>query len=1058
MKKRCFINCSFLILAAAALVVTSSGPVWAAIPDADTILYGKVIDSAEGGAPLNEGTLTWTMTQAGGEGKTYTFFTHLECLKCLDDPPSTDGTCSQCEFSYRLAVPHEAIIGIAGTEAEGQTVPLGADEMEYEHTEIVVNGKFARIMPPSPEALTFSQAARGEYYRVDLTLAGVTDELSDMDEDGMPDEWEAANGLNMNDPADALLDPDADGLNNLSEFLDNTDPQVSNELPVLMTSRVTVYESGRTGMLLNTLDSDTAPENLTYTVKQVPVGGTLHVLAADGDRTLSAEDTFTHRQVLDGRLYFVHEDVEASDISFGLSVEDDTSSDEKTVFVDVFRPSATDGWDAAVWLDAARQAAGPPDDGTVYDWNGLDETIQPVYVWQDRSGPKPFDLEGLFAPFHAMGGSLTPEAPEFGELNGKPVLNISGDNQIFSLPYPSVATVFPDAERTVFAVFKTTGTENQMLLSSNYFEISITGDNDPVHAGQLAYSTGGRTMYSRGSVGGTWVMATVGEQDEQGFIEIDGVREGGPFAGLCPENYGTDPVIGARIVRQYNDPAGEWEGTPEHRLSGSIAEIIAFNRSLEPENRRRIGYYLQSKWFGMQIWDFTDHTGGVTVTAPVLTDAPAWIMVGGAGADSLNGGPENDIISGGLGDDILKGGAGADVFVFDDIMDGNDTVLDFSASEGDMLDLGALLSGTSDALEDYVRIEGDGVNAYIKIDADGDGSGYTDMTIRLSNTVIRADELPVLWAERAILTGKARPELTVDVKSVADSAIEVQNMPGSVTISFAGNGIYSGFAVPFQVSGTAERGADYRIETVSFNSATGQYEPVIIQNNLIPVSLKPGDSTLTVNIVPIDDGNAESPETVSITLMPNGDYYDLTASGPAEISITDGQVLVSIAAARRAVYEQGGIAGEFTVTRKGSLTDSLIVTLSVQGSATNGVDYEYIQSSVTIPAGQTSAAIPVIPYEDDDSEEREEVVEIMIAQSERYALDAPSNAVVSIIDGPVIPGDLDSSGDIGLGDAIVALQVAVGIDVGFAEADITGDGRIGLEDALFVLRSVSGLR
>lgn len=1057
MKKRCFINCSFLILAAAALVVTSSGPVWAAIPDADTIIYGKVIDSAEGGAPLNEGTLTWTMTQAGGEGKTYTFFTHLECLKCLDDPPSTDGTCSQCEFSYRLAVPHEAIIGIAGNEAEGQTVPLGADEMEYEHTEVFVDGKFARIMPPYPQSLTFSQAARAEYYRVDLTLAGVSGELSDMDEDGMPDEWEAANGLDMNDPADALLDPDADGLNNLSEFHNNTDPQVSNKVPALMTSQVIVYESGRTGVMLNTLDSDTAPENLTYTVKQTPSGGTLHVLEADGDRTLSAEDTFTHRQVIDGRLSFVHEDVEASDISFGLSVEDDTSSDEKTVFVDVFRPSATDGWDAAVWLDAAWQSAGPPDDGTVYDWNGFDETTQPVYVWQDRSGPKPFGGSDLYAPFHAMGSSLTPEAPEFGELNGRPVLNISGDNQVFSLPYPSVATVFPDAERTVFAVFKSTGTENQMLLSSNYFEISVTGDNDPVHAGQLAYSTGGRTMYSRGSVGGTWVMATVGEQDEQGFIEIDGIREGGPFAGLSPENYGTDPVIGARIARQYNDAAGEWEGTPEHRLSGSIAEIIAFNRSLEPENRRRISYYLQSKWFGMQVWDFTDNAGGVLVTAPALTDAPAWIMVGGAGADSLNGGSGNDIISGGPGDDILKGGAGADVFVFNDIMDGNDTVLDFRASDGDTLDLGALLSGTSGALEDYIQIDADGVNAYVRIDADGDGSGYTDMTIKLSNTVIRADELPVLWAERALLTGQARPELTVAVKSVADSAIEVRNQPGSVTISFAGNGIYSGFAVPFQVSGTAERGADYRIETVSYNSATGQYEPVIIQNNLIPISLKPGDSTLTVNIVPIDDGIAESPETVSITLMPNGDYYDLTASGPVEVTITDGKVLVSIGAEGDAACEQDGTMGEFTVTRKGSLTDSLIVALSVQGSATNGLDYEYIQSSVTIPAGQTAAAVPVIPIKD-SVKEREEVVEIMIAHSERYALDALSNAAVSIIDGPVIPGDLDSSGDIGLGDVVTALQVAAGINVGFAEADITGDGRIGLEDALLILRMLSDVK
>ncbi|MGI9308276.1 MAG: hypothetical protein ACR2P6_03370, partial [Gammaproteobacteria bacterium] len=46
----------------------------------------------------------------------------------------------------------------------------------------------------------------------------------DSDEDGMPDTWEIAHGLNPLDAADALLDPDADLLNNLGEFQHNTDP------------------------------------------------------------------------------------------------------------------------------------------------------------------------------------------------------------------------------------------------------------------------------------------------------------------------------------------------------------------------------------------------------------------------------------------------------------------------------------------------------------------------------------------------------------------------------------------------------------------------------------------------------------------------------------------------------------------------------------------------------------------------------------------------------------------------------------------------------------------
>ncbi len=47
----------------------------------------------------------------------------------------------------------------------------------------------------------------------------------DSDGDGMPDAWESANGLSPASPADALLDADHDGMNNLSEYQAGTDPR-----------------------------------------------------------------------------------------------------------------------------------------------------------------------------------------------------------------------------------------------------------------------------------------------------------------------------------------------------------------------------------------------------------------------------------------------------------------------------------------------------------------------------------------------------------------------------------------------------------------------------------------------------------------------------------------------------------------------------------------------------------------------------------------------------------------------------------------------------------------
>ncbi len=47
----------------------------------------------------------------------------------------------------------------------------------------------------------------------------------DSDGDGMPDDWEAAHGLNPHDASDATTDLNGDGYTNIEEFINGTDPQ-----------------------------------------------------------------------------------------------------------------------------------------------------------------------------------------------------------------------------------------------------------------------------------------------------------------------------------------------------------------------------------------------------------------------------------------------------------------------------------------------------------------------------------------------------------------------------------------------------------------------------------------------------------------------------------------------------------------------------------------------------------------------------------------------------------------------------------------------------------------
>jgi hypothetical protein len=67
---------------------------------------------------------------------------------------------------------------------------------------------------------------------IDTDGDGIDDELDeDDDNDGMPDAFETANGLNPLDAADASQDADGDGFTNLEEFQAGTDPQDPHSRP-----------------------------------------------------------------------------------------------------------------------------------------------------------------------------------------------------------------------------------------------------------------------------------------------------------------------------------------------------------------------------------------------------------------------------------------------------------------------------------------------------------------------------------------------------------------------------------------------------------------------------------------------------------------------------------------------------------------------------------------------------------------------------------------------------------------------------------------------------------
>lgn len=99
--------------------------------------------------------------------------------------------------------------------------------------------------------------------------------------------------------------------------------------------------------------------------------------------------------------------------------------------------------------------------------------------------------------------------------------------------------------------------------------------------------------------------------------------------------------------------------------------------------------------------------------------------------------------------------------------------------------------------------------------------------------------------------------------------------------------------------------------------------------------------------------------------------------------------------------EFGAVAGKFTITRTGSTAADLVVAFTVAGTATVGVDYIVLPTSVTIPSGAASASVLVTPIDDTLPEPNETVI-VTLSTSASYTLGAAKKGTVTIRDNDTV--------------------------------------------------------
>ncbi len=158
-----------------------------------------------------------------------------------------------------------------------------------------------------------------------------------------------------------------------------------------------------------------------------------------------------------------------------------------------------------------------------------------------------------------------------------------------------------------------------------------------------------------------------------------------------------------------------------------------------------------------------------------------------------------------------------------------------------------------------------------------------------------------------------------------------------------------------------------------------------------------GESVKTISVAITNDALIESNETVIVALSnPVGVTFGSLTNHTLTI-VDDDTPVVTIVASDPNAAEAGLDLGQFTISRTGPVTNSLLVVLTRTGTATSGTDYTAISTNITIPAGVSSVSTNVVPIQDASNEGSETVI-LGIFTNAAYVVGTPSNATVTIAD------------------------------------------------------------
>jgi Ca2+-binding RTX toxin-like protein len=407
------------------------------------------------------------------------------------------------------------------------------------------------------------------------------------------------------------------------------------------------------------------------------------------------------------------------------------------------------------------------------------------------------------------------------------------------------------------------------------------------------------------------------------------------------------------------------------RQNASVRNCSAIAGLAFDEQQMALNYYM-SRDQGFVIWDCSR----AATPQQVTVNSGNSVLVGGTASDRLVGGPQNDVIIGGKGGDSLRGNGGSDLFLVSGPDAGNKTIEDFNTNENDVVDISRALTGTSTALTNYVRITPSGTNTLIGICPDGSGANFSNLVVTLSGVQFSQADLRTLVDNGSFVTGDKAMSSQVSVIATVPAASENGPVPGVFTVSRSG-GLGSALTVNLQISGSAANGSDYQSISSQVTFVQGQRTAAV---TVTPYTT----STLLTNVVQL--------------AIVAGTGYDIGTPSSALVTIEPLMPQISITAIEPIAVKADGTAGTFLVSRAGSFNPSVLVRLTITGTAVNGVDYNSVSTFVNLAPQQTTALITITPKAGAVLTNGNKYVQIAVKPDATYKIGIPPLDRVFIVD------------------------------------------------------------